>query len=62
MKCYCGDVEHEMCYDNIIGMYDDACSCCKETSQDNEAVTSFDKESDVLTQHYIRHIIIARYQ
>lgn len=49
MKCYCGDVEHEMCYDNIIGMYDDACSCCKETSQDNEAVTSFDKESDVLT-------------
>ena len=35
-KCYCDDAEHEMCYDNIIGMYDDACSCCKETSQESE--------------------------
>jgi len=35
-KCYCGDAEHEMCYDNIIGLYDDSCSCCKETNQESK--------------------------
>ena len=31
MNCYCTDREHEICYDNIIGMYDDRCECCRVT-------------------------------
>ena len=34
-NCYCENKEHEICYDGIIGTYDENCECCKDTSNMN---------------------------
>ena len=31
-SCYCENKEHEICYDGIIGTYDENCECCKDTN------------------------------
>jgi hypothetical protein len=32
--CFCHDVDHETCYDGLIGLFDYECSCCRDTARD----------------------------
>ncbi len=30
--CFCHDKDHEQCYDGLIGLFDEDCSCCRDTA------------------------------
>ena len=31
--CFCHDPDHEQCFDGLIGIFDENCSCCVDTME-----------------------------
>lgn len=29
-SCFCEDENHEICFDGLIGIYNENCKCCKQ--------------------------------
>lgn len=47
-SCYCENKEHEICYDGIIGTYDENCECCKDT---NKIINEIDDAYGAIYKH-----------
>ena len=35
MTCFCNDeLDHEVCWDGLVGLFDPDCTCCQDTARD----------------------------